>query len=269
MPYASVNGLNVEYSVEGSGEPLLMIMGFASARSGWVFQKRALRKHFRLVTFNNRGVGKTHRPEVPCSIRMMADDAVGLMDHLGIEKAHVLGVSMGGYIAQELAINYPERVKRLVLGCTYAREDETGGHTAQYFQGLGLREGCSSEEMEAVPIASVLRTVFSLGFNGRLIGIAAGPLLRLYARRKATMGVAAQFRAIVHHDTLDRLHLIKSPTLVITGFCDRVIKPASSEVLARLIPDARLITVEGGSHSFFIGQRGRFNKEVIDFLKAS
>jgi pimeloyl-ACP methyl ester carboxylesterase len=93
------------------------------------------------------------------------------------------------------------------------------------------------------------------------------PFMGIYARRMATPGVAAQFQAIVGHDTLERLQMIRAPTLVITGTGDRIIKPGSSDVLAKTIPDARLVKIEGGPHSVFVGMRKRFNREVLDFLR--
>jgi len=178
-----------------------------------------------------------------------------------------MGVSMGGYIAQELAINYPQRVNKLVLGCTYARQDARCGHSAEYHCGLGVPDGCSSAELKKVPVSKVLRAEFPLAFNSRLYGLVTGLLMNFLAGRMATGGVAAQFQAIAGHDTLDRLHLIQAPTLVITGTQDRIIKPASSEVLAKMIPNAKLVKIEGGSHSVFIGKRGKFNQEVLNFLR--
>jgi pimeloyl-ACP methyl ester carboxylesterase len=189
------------------------------------------------------------------------------MDYLGIDKAHILGVSMGGYIAQELAINHPERVRKLVLGCTYACQDEIGGHSLEYYRGMGLAEGCPADELRKVPIAKVLRAEFPLAFNSRLYKVSTFPFIGIYARLMATQGVAAQFQAIVGHDTLERLKMIQSLTLVITGTGDRIIKPSSSDILARMIPNARLVKIEGGPHSVFVGMRKRFNREVLDFLR--
>ena len=267
MPKAKVNGININYKVQGHGEPLVLIMGFSGSSAGWIFQRRAFQKYFQVITFDNRGVGRSDKPDGTYSIRMMAEDTLGLMDHLGIEKAHVLGVSMGGYIAQELAINHPERVRKLVLGCTYARHDEIGGHSSEYYRGMGLVEGCPADELGRIPIEKVLRAEFPLAFNSRLYKIGAFPFLNIYARLMATEGVAAQFQAIVGHDTLERLHMIQAPTLVITGTGDRIIKHGSSDVLAKMIPNARLVKIEGGPHSVFIGMRKRFNKEVLDFLR--
>jgi pimeloyl-ACP methyl ester carboxylesterase len=124
MPIARLNGVSIHYHVEGRGDPLVMIMGFSAGRLGWLPQIPFFRKHYRVVTFDNRGVGRSDKPLGPYSTRMMADDTVRLMDLLGIEKAHIMGLSMGGMIAQELAIEYPQRVMKLVLACTYANQHE-------------------------------------------------------------------------------------------------------------------------------------------------
>ncbi len=111
------------YEETGGGEPLILIMGFGGDHLAWAFQVRALAEHYRVVTFDNRGAGQSDAPELPYTIRTMADDTAGLIAALGIERAHVVGVSMGGMIAQELALAYPRRVRSLHLGCTTARPD--------------------------------------------------------------------------------------------------------------------------------------------------
>jgi len=267
MPKAKVNGININYGVYGHGEPLVLIMGFAGPKLGWIFQKCFFKKHYQVVTFDNRGVWRTDKPNGPYSTKMMADDTVGLMDHLGIKKAHILGVSMGGMIAQELAINYPERVQKLVLGCTYASQDETGGWTPEYYKGIGFDDNSSNDELEKVAIGRLLTTVFSLSFNNRLYRMLATLLARMYAILLSTKGVRAQHEALLGHNALDRLHEIKAPTLVIAGIQDRLIRPSSSETIADRIPNAKLIKVKDGSHSFFIEMKGRFNREVLAFLK--
>jgi len=121
MPKAKVNGISIDYSVCGRGEPLVLIMGFGGSKLGWFFQRRACRKYFRVVTFDNRGAGGSDKPSGPYTMRMLADDVAGLMDYLKIDKAHVMGVSMGGMIAQHVAIAYPDRVRKLVLASTLPR----------------------------------------------------------------------------------------------------------------------------------------------------
>jgi len=267
MPKAKVNGININYRVEGQGEPLIMIMGFTADRTAWMFQTRIFKKHYRVITFDNRGVGKSDKPIGPYSTKMMADDTIGLMDHLGIEKTHILGVSMGGMIAQELAINYPARVLKLVLGCTFAQRDESGGISPEFPKALGVDEGYSNDDARSIPIRRSVGTLFYLALNKRLYRIIFVPLMKIQIRLTGTTGLLGQLEAVLGHNTADRLRLINAPTLVITGTKDRVIKPSSSEVIANLIPNAKLIKVDDGSHGFNIEMRSRFNREVLDFLK--
>ena len=272
MSKAIVDGINIEYRVEGQGEPLVMIMGLGSTRSGWLFQTPVFKKHYRVVTFDNRGVGKSDKPIGPYSIKMMADDTVGLMNHLGIEKAHILGVSMGGMIAQELATNHPQRVSKLVLACTFARSDDDSGISSELFQALrhpGYDERRSDSDISSIPSRKVADALFGLIFNKRLYRTIFIPLMKLVVRLEETRGIMGQAEAVLGHNTADRLHLVNAPTLVLAGSKDRVIKPSSSELIAKLIPDARLVKVDDGSHAFFIEMRNIFNREVLKFLKGT
>lgn len=266
MPKASVNGINLAYSVSGQGDNLLMIMGFSSDRYGWIFQRGAFKKHFRVITFDNRGVGRSDKPGGPYSVRTMADDAVGLLDHLDIDKAHVLGVSMGGMIAQQIAINHPARVRKLILGCTFAGRDETSGIAPEFPRALGYSE-YTDDDVRRESIWRLVGTLYSLAFNRRLYRMIFVPLARIQSRLNGATGLVGQLEAILAHDALVRLHTITAPTLVIAGTRDCVISPGSSEVLAGRIPNARLVTVEDGSHAFFMETRGRFNQEVLGFLR--
>jgi len=259
MPLARLNGINISYQVEGQGEPLVMIMGFTAGRSGLMPQIRFFKKYYRVITFDNRGAGKSDKPPGPYSTRMMADDTVKLMDLLGIEKAHIMGVSMGGMIAQELAINYPQRVMKLVLASTYARQDETSGDTLEQAKFLQL-----------TPEKKVGAMV-GLAFNKPLYRFTFGLLARVQTRFRGVsggVGIAGQSEACLKHDTLERLSSITAPTLVIVGTGDRIIKPVSSEVIAGKIPNAKLVKVEGGSHYFSFEMKNAFNREVLSFLKS-
>jgi pimeloyl-ACP methyl ester carboxylesterase len=259
MPLAKLNGVNINYQVEGQGEPLVMIMGFTASRSGWMRQIPFFKKYYRVITFDNRGVGKSDKPPGPYSTRMMADDTLRLMDLLGIEKAHIMGASMGGMIAQELAINYPQRVMKLILACTYASQDETSGDTLEQARFLRL-----------TPEKKVSAMV-GLAFNKPLYRFIFGLLARVQTKfvgTSGTVGVAGQSEACLKHNTLERLPLITAPTLVIVGTGDRIIKPVSSDVIAGKIPNARLVRVEGGSHCFPFEMKNAFNGEVLNFLKS-
>jgi len=258
MPLAKLDGINLNYKVDGQGEPLVMIMGFGAPMSIGMNQVPFFKKYYRVITFDNRGVGKSDKPQGPYSTKMMADDTVKLMDHLGIEKAHVIGASMGGMIAQEVAINYPQKVRKLVLACTYASQDETSGDTEELAK-------LWQQNQQKTPSAMI-----GLSFNKPLYKYAFGALARINMKffgAADMVGVAGQSEACRKHNTLERLPLITAPTLVIVGTKDRIIKPVSSEVIAGKIPNAKLVKVEGGSHCFFIEMKNVFNREILSFLK--
>jgi pimeloyl-ACP methyl ester carboxylesterase len=255
------------YREHGQGEPLVMVQGFGGGHEGWFFQTRAFREHFRVVVFDNRGIGKTERSPSPYTIESMAQDTVGLMDALGIERAHVLGMSLGGIVAQEVAINYPERVMKLVLVCTHAGEGEVSDVHPDMLKALGIEEGSTEPDLTNVDMSDTMGTIVSLAFGKRLYRMVLVPLAKYQMKKVGQGAYREQLEAVVGHTTAERLGRVLSPTLVITGSEDRIVSPRSSEEIARLIPYARLVMVEGGSHAFNIEMRGVFNREVLDFLR--
>jgi pimeloyl-ACP methyl ester carboxylesterase len=259
MPIGKANGININYKTAGQGEPLVMIMGLSSDQSGWRSQVPFFKKHYQVVTFDNRGVGKSDKPAGPYTIRMMADDTIALMDYLNLKKANILGASMGGMIAQEIAINYTERVSKLVLACTFACKDEVSGDTAEQAELVNL----SPHKMVARMAKLAVNKPFYQFVISNLTMIQAS-----FISASAKVGLKGQVEACNNHNTLDRLPLIKAPTLVIVGTKDRLINPVSSEVIARNIPGATLIKIEEGSHMFYMEMKSIFNKEVINFLKS-
>jgi len=297
MPIARVNGINMAYDVSGHGEPLVLIMGPGGTRQSWFFQKRAFSKHFKVITFDNRGIGKSDKPDEPYTINTLADDTVGLMNHLGIDKAHILGVSGGGRVAQEVAINYPQRVIKLVLASTtHGGEDEV---TPEMQKVLGVMDYFSENDtlkagMSRCPVCQIelqkkelwehqwaahrqqmlewarnadWQSMASQSFNKRLYKMFISLLAWLQVKMGDTGTYVKYIEASVGNSTLDRLHMIKAPTLVIIGTEDRLCPPHSSEVIAERIPNAKLVRIEGGSHAQHVEMRGKFNKEVLDFLR--
>ena len=258
MPIAGVNGYNMNYAFTGQGDPLVLIMGLGNGQQTWRFNIPAFKKYYRVITFDNRGVGNSG--EGPSSVRQMADDTVGLMDHLGIEKAHILGVSLGGTIAQEMAINYPNRVDKLILGSTCACHDESNGFTPEFAKAME-----TFIHTRKAPSVKLIVNKWPYQILSFFL------MNRQYNRMNDTgrAGFAAQWKAGGKHNTLNQLSRIKAPTLVITGTGDKAIRSSSSDTLARLIPNAKLTKIENGSHGLFIEMRGRFNREVLDFLKSS
>jgi 3-oxoadipate enol-lactonase len=256
MPKALVNGISLHYRVSGRGEPLVLLAGWGTSLRAWMFQLPAFSAHFRVLSFDNRGAGRSDKPPGPYTIRLLADDAVALMDHLHLKAANVLGISMGGMIAQEVAINYPTRVLKLVLGSTFAFQGEDSGPTDDYAR---------RASQDARQVRLILA---SLASNNFLVRHAAGMVVRV-SSHFGMDGFRAQGAAIREHDTRSRLHLIKCPTLVIVGTNDRVIRPSSSTYIASKVPNGTLVVIENGSHSIGSESRKRFNKAVLKFLNGS
>ena len=268
MPKAAVNGINMYYEVQGKGVPLVMIQGFAGNHQAWFFQTPVFRKYYKVIIFDNRGIGRTEKSSEPYTIRTMADDVIGLMDYLNIDKVHVLGMSLGGIVAQEIAISYPERVIKLVLGSTFADIERNDVHP-ELMKALGIREGDASVDIRNIDFRKLMNFMVSSAFNKRLYRMVQLPLSKLSMRSIDASGYLEQMRAVTSYSTVDRLHQIKAPTLVITGTGDRIISPSMSDLIASKIANARLVKVKGGSHAFFMEMRGRFNKEVLEFLRSN
>lgn len=270
MPKVKIQGVSLDYQIHGRGVPLVMLQGFGGGHRGWFFQTRAFKKYYQVVTVDDGDWGERNRLPRFLTLRQRSDGIIALMDYLNIEKAHVLSVSRGGMIAQEVAINYPDRVIKLVLGCTAASGREMSEPHPEMMNVL-IAKNSPDFDLNRLDFARTIETMISLSFNRALYRNTLLVLMRF-----ATMVMKIRARpeqlealdALMSYSAVDRLHMIKSPTLVITGDSDRMVPPRCSEILAERIPKAKLVTVQGGSHAFFIEMRGRFNKEVLDFLKS-
>ncbi len=266
MPRGTINGVSLYYEVHGEGYPFFLVQGFGGGGRGWRPQVRAFRKHFKTVVFDSRGIDRSEKPCQPYSIEDLSNDVAGLMDHLGIEHAHVLGMSFGSIVVQEFAISHPERVDRLVLACASYGEDDPSEVHPEIVNAFGGGGGTEDFDPATVDFAEANSVVIGLAFNKRFYRMLFGPMSKWYVRTHGVDGHRAQIEAVVGHKTLDRLHLISSPTLVITGTDDRIIPPKNSKAIAGRIPNARLVKIEGGSHALNIEHRKPFNYEILRFL---
>jgi 3-oxoadipate enol-lactonase len=264
MPKAKVKDINLYFEVHGSGYPLFLIRGLSSNADHWYCQVPVFSSHYSVVVFDNRGIARSDIPDLPFTISMMADDTVGLMDFLGIPRAHILGISMGGMIAQEIALKYPQRVNGLILACTNCG----GDHAVQLAPDIvkDFSEARFTGTQEAARKA--LRCLFS----DRTIQQAPGVVQRYEEVSKrfppAGQVLIHQLKAIQGHDTWRELVRIQNPTLVLAGNEDVLVPPENSRILAERIPNARLQVIEGGGHQFLIEQPDAFNRAVLEFLKA-
>lgn len=250
MPTAEINGFQMYYEDHApeKEEAFLLIMGFTANATVWAAHIPFLAQRYRVVAFDNRGSGRSESPVMNTyTIPMMADDAVALLDHLGIDRAHVYGASMGGMIAQELALRQPNRVHSLILGCT-----TPGGQSAiaadpeDSLQFLKLITMTVEEQAEfSLPI------LFSQPFidaNRELLVEQALMNPELAAK---PAGIMRQFAGCMQHDTYDRLGQISAPTLVLTGTGDRIIDARNSKLIADAIPGAELVEYPGAGHGYF------------------
>ncbi len=275
MSTAKVDSIELYYEEHGSGDPLLLIMGLAADSTAWMFQLPDFSAHYRTIVFDNRGVGRSDKPAGPYSIHQMADDAAGLLAALGIARAHVVGVSMGGMIAQELALRHPQRVRSLVLGCTYPEPDadieRQREFSLQQFGGSISSSGEMKVDISALDPMSFFQHLLPTVFNQEFINTELPRLIQVFSGALqygfSMEAILGQVAAVMGHKATDRLHQIAVPTLVITGDADRLVPPGNSDILAKHIPGAKLVKIPGGSHGFNFETPDVFNRAVLDFLQ--
>lgn len=263
MPSVVVSdGTKISYALAGSrdGEPLLMIHGLGADTRGWVMQQRALSSRYRLVMVDNRGVGRSDRPEGPYDLEVMAADALAVLDHAGYGSAHVVGASMGGILSQIVAVRAPERVRSLTLACTachhYSWRRELLAKWADQAQAYGMREFVRRNLQWMVGPRSLRRTWPAMAVLGPLAFNV--PVASFVAQIQAILSMEDEVRA--------ELSSIAVPTLVMCGSQDVLTTQGDSEEIASHIPGAELAVVRGGAHLFMVEQAGAFNRTLRDFL---
>jgi pimeloyl-ACP methyl ester carboxylesterase len=257
-----VSAVEVHHVEWGAGDspPLLLIPGIPAIADDWSSLASRLAPGRRVIAYDNRGSGRSPVPAGPYTTQSMAADGVALLDRLGIDRADVFGMSMGGMIAQELALGWPDRVRRLVLGCTHCGL----AHAAPQPRAAGRAFALQTDDW-ALRMQTLAPFAFAPGVDPALL---EGFIAKKSADVQDPAGYAAQIAAVLAHDTYDRLPLIDCPTLVITGNEDQVIPAASSEPLAKRIPDARLEIVLHAGHLFFIEDPDTTVRLLDDFLGA-
>jgi pimeloyl-ACP methyl ester carboxylesterase len=247
MPRARVGEIELSYQRDGSGPPLLMIMGMSGTFDHW---KEAfldgLRNDFETIIYDHRGVGSSSPLDGAVTIAQLAEDAVGLLDALEIESPHVLGISMGGMVAQELALGHPERVRTLTLGCTYCGGEGSALAGDDVQRKLAEAMTCGDRE-RALRIGWEVNVSPNFAANED----AYARFLEIGRRRAvAAEVIAQQVRAVLGHDTSARLHQMEPPTLVVHGTLDQMLPVQNGRMIASLIPDARLEILDGVGHTF-------------------
>ncbi len=259
MPIVKANGININYEVHGKGDPVVLIGGLGSHLQSWATQIPIYSEHFRVIVFDNRGMGRSDKPDIEYSIEMMADDTVALLDKLNIEQASFVGKSMGGMIAQWIGIKYPKRVKKLVMGCTTACRDEVGNEIIKTGREIAQKAG----------MKTIWLTALFLGYSRNYIedNIKTIKENMAYVTDSPEMltGYLRQSGACENHDVLDTIQQIKADTLVMYGNNDFITSPDNSKKVAELIPNSRLLGFNAG-HGFWRECQNEVDAQVLDFL---
>lgn len=259
MPITRAGAINLEYYTEGSGPPLLMIRGFGSSAAAWGEPfLQLLREAFTIVRFSNRGTGQSDVSPDATTVRMMADDAANLMAALDIEQAHVFGVSMGGMIAQEFALAYPERVAGLVLGCTTPGGPNAATASTETVQMLAPAPGSTREDQ----IRAAWPAMCTPGFVENDRAFLEQMLSEAVVHPTPLETIVKQMTAVRDFDAYDRVGQIKAPTLVVHGDKDVLIPAANGALLQELIPGAEMAVIPDVGHMFW-WEKPRESAEAI------
>jgi 3-oxoadipate enol-lactonase len=256
---AVAGGLRFAYDVHGAGEPLLLVQGLGYGRAGWGPLRDLLAEHHTVVSFDNRGFGDSDKPQGPYTVAELAADTIAVLDAAGFERAHVVGASLGGMVAQEVALSQPDRVDRLVLVCT-----SPGGAHA-----YPMPERTVALFAEA-PLLDPQEALRRFVLNS-LAPDAPQQLVDDVVAYRTTnppdmAGWQAQAAAGATHDALARLPAIAAPTLVVHGTADNVIDHRNAELLADAIPDASLHVLAGAGHLLFWERPVELARLITEFL---
>ncbi len=263
MPKVKCNDINVCYEVQGKGFPLVMIMGL-SANMDWWDQSliEEISKKYKTLIFDNRGAGRTDAPKIDYSIKMFADDTARLMDNLKIQKAHILGISMGGMIAQEFALTYPQRVEKLILCSTNCGASKSVQPAPKILNLLMSGASGTPEEIVKNTIPILFTEDFVKGSPDYMKRVTE-QLMKAPITQDA---FTRQVKAIMAWDTYTQLPKIKAPTLVMHGKKDILIPPENAKILADRIPGAKLAYFEKSAHALFSQETDKVVNTMLKFL---
>ena len=258
MPYAENDGVRLYWEETGAGEPLLLIMGLGWASYLWNRTRKFLAEKYRVITFDNRGVGRSDVPPGPYPIPTMASDAAAVLDDAGVKSAHVFGISMGGMIAQEFALNYPGRVKSLIIGCTAAGGPAALQPSPEVIQTL-MRRGMTPQEA----IQAVDPFIYHPETGPELIEEERKLRLEWYPTSEDYL---SQLQGIMMWEAYSRIGQISAPTLVLHGDADLLVPTGNGKLIAERIPNAKLVTINKAGHVFPTDQPAATKRAVLEFL---
>ena len=262
MPLCDHGDISLYYETHGSGPPLLLIAGLASDSQSWQPVIPFLAESFRVILVDNRGSGRSRPMDEFVSISRMADDCLLLLDYLEIPAAHVLGHSMGGFIAQELSLRHPQRVLSLVLAATACRNSSR--NNALFADWAATRATADREQW----FRGICYWLFTEHFYEDALQVSAAVVAAVdYPYPQSSTAFANQVRALAAFDRSNDLSKVTQPTLIISGSEDILFSPESATTLMRLLPAARTVTIRAAAHSICWEQPEACCRAVVAFLE--
>jgi len=261
MPFATVGKYRIFYVEEGEGFPLVLIHGLAGDHTAWIPQVDAFRGRHRVIAFDNRGAGQSTQVDEPVTTADLAGDTLGLMDALGISRAHIVGRSMGGSIAQHIALRAPEWVQSLVLCASFARLDPLGMRVLTNMREVLEWRGNWADHARH----SVQNFVSAEFFNTQRDRVAQIERL-IGGETRLPACYVRQNHACLEHDTLDELHRIACPTLILAGGRDPICSLTATRWMSERIPGAETVIFENSSHFFLVEEAEKLQRVLSDWL---
>lgn len=259
MPIVENQGAKIYWDEQGQGIPVLLIMGLGYPSQMWYRTRPLLAARYRTIALDNRGVGRSDIPPGPYPIAVMAADAAAVLDAAGVENAHIYGISMGGMIAQEFALQYPGRVRSLILGCTAAGSPSAVRAQPEVNDMLMARGQMKPEEAAEAAIPFI----YDHGTPRERIDEDLAVRKDWFPRPEAYLN---QLMGILAWESYSRLDRIKAPTLVIHGETDLLVPPGNGQLIAARIPHAKLVLIPRASHIYSTDQPEAAHGPIIDFL---
>ncbi len=274
--YVELNKIKISYEIHGEGYPLILLHGFAMYKEFWKWNVKELSKEFRVITLDIRGCGETDHPAELYSMEELADDIRALLDYLNLDKTHLGGHSFGGMIAQYFALNYPNRLNKLILMSTFANLPMSKSGLEMYKRSqLSFYEAKVKDPSKA--FWDKMKQRFSRNFFKEMNQnpsklfhnmFSTNDLMELEETKGTSkpQDILNQINAITHHNTIIRLNEIKNETLILAAAKDRLVSKIASELLDEKIPNSNLV-VFNSSHFFMLEEAPNFNLEVLNFLR--
>lgn len=272
--FAEVNGTKICYEIFGEGYPVVLVHGFGATKESWLAQVPDLSKHFKVIRFDNRGAGSSDKPESSYKLGDFVEDIKGLLDHLGISKAYIIGWSLGGMLVQNYTLKYPETVNKLVMiNTNFGTPDESG---PEVYKNMRIQAAELLKEDPAKAFWSGTRTGYHIKFRKQMekepskkwYGLwSAEDLIEQSTINPLTVHeIEMQGDVLKEHNTAERLNEITNPTLLLTASHDRITPRSTMEEMHKKLPNSVIHVIENAGHNSPLEKTPEVNQLIIDFL---